>query len=153
MGMYAKYNNKNYPVNLRNGKYRLRSKEHENGFNKLVDLGGNIHHDIFIKEVTLDEIEFLFELKYKIIYKGEEYEPFSIGELVIDDGKIYLFRSDYESNGFEKQEQFVFKKEVSIDEIDALVEIMNPVLEFRELPEEIKVIPIIQVKEYIKNLN
>ena len=151
--MYAKYNNKNYPVYLRNDKYRLKSKEHENGFEELVDLGGNIHHDIFIKEVTLDEIELLFELKYKIIYKGEEYEPFSIGELVIDDGKISLFSSDFESNGFEKKEQFVFKKEVSIDEIDALVEIMEPISGFHKLPEKRKVIPSIQVKKYLNNLN
>ncbi|NYF23718.1 hypothetical protein [Sporosarcina sp. JAI121] len=153
MGKYAKYNNKNYPVNIRNDKYRLRSKDHENGFNELVDLGGNIHHDIFIKEVTLDEIEFLFELNYKIIYKGKEYEPFSIGELVIDDGKISLFSSDYESEGFEKQEQFVFKKEVSIEEIDAIVEIMEPITGGNELPEKRKIIPSIQVKEYLKSLN
>lgn len=153
MGKYAKYNNKSYPVNIRNDKYRLRSKEHEDGFNELVDLGGNIHHDIFIKEVTLDEIEFLFELKYKIIYKGKEYEPFAIGELVIDDGEISLFSSDYESEGFEKQEQFVFKKEVSIDEIDALVEIMEPISIFNKLPENRKVISSIQVKEYLKSLN
>ncbi|WP_299091279.1 hypothetical protein [uncultured Metabacillus sp.] len=156
MGKYAKYNNKNYPVNFRNGKYRLKSKEHENGFQELVDLGGNIHHDIFIKEVTLDELELLFELKHKVIYKGKEYEPFSIGELVIHDGRISLFSSDYEDyekNGFEKQEQFVFKKEVSIDEIEALVEIMEPILDFNELPVERKVIPSNQVKEYLNNLN
>lgn len=153
MGKYAKYNNKNYPVNLRNDKYRLRSKGHENGFKELVDLGGNIHNDIFIKEVTLDEIELLYELKYKLLYKGEEYEPFSIGELVIDDGKISLFSSDYESNGFGKQEQFVFKKEVRIDEIDALVEIKKPILEFSGLPEERKVIPSIQVEKYLNDLN
>lgn len=155
MGKYAKHNNKNYPVNVRNGKYRLKSKVHESGFKELVDLGGNIHHDIFIKEVTLDEIDFLFELKYKIIYKGQEYEPFSIGELVIDDGKITLFSSDYEdfkNNGFEKQEQFVFKKKVNIYEIDGIVEIMEPILEFNEFPKERKVIPSNQVIEYLNNV-
>lgn len=112
---FAKYKNKCYPVNLRNGKYRLKSKERESGFKELVDQVGNIHHDIFIKEVTVDELELLFELNYKIIYKGKEYDPFSTGELVINDGEISLFSGDYEdyeNNGFEKQEQFVFKKEV-----------------------------------------
>ncbi|GGA16666.1 hypothetical protein GCM10011384_01970 [Psychrobacillus lasiicapitis] len=156
MGKYAKHNNKIYSVNIRNDKYRLKSKEQENGFKELIDLGGNVHHDIFIKEVTLDEIDFLFELRHRIIYKGKEYEAFSIGELVIDDGKITLFSSDYkdyESNGFEKKEQFVFTKEVSIYEIDALVEIMEPILEFFNFPEERKVIPSNQVKEYLGNFS
>lgn len=116
MGKYAKYNNKIYPVNIRNDKYRLKSNIHENGFRELVDLGGNIHHDIFIKEVNQDEIGLLFELKYKLVYKGKEYEPFFIGKLVLDEKKVSLFSSDYEDykkNGFEKKEQFVFKKEVS----------------------------------------
>lgn len=153
MGKYAVYNNKNYPVNVRNDKFILKSKEHESGFKELIDLGGNIHPDIFIKEVSLDEIELLFELKYKIIYKGKEYDPLSIGELVIDRGEITLFSSDYEdyeSNGFIKVEQFVFKKQVSVDEIDALIEVIEPILEFNKFPKERKVIPSIQIENYFR---
>ena len=120
MGTYAEYNGKVYPATIRNGKCRLRSSDHESGFVELIDLGGNIHHDLFVKEVTLDEIDALFELKYKIVYKGKEYSPFSIGKLVIDRGKIMLFSNnakDVEDNGFQKQEPFVFKKEVAIDEM------------------------------------
>lgn len=151
MGKYAAYNNINYPVNVRNDKFILKSKEHESGFKELIDPGGNVHPDIFIKEVTLDEIEFLFVLKYKIIYKGKEYDPFSIGELVIDRGEITIFSSDYvdyESNGFIKVEQFVFQKQVSIDEIDAIVEVIEPILEFNKFPIERKVIPSIQIEMY-----
>jgi len=137
MGKYATYNNKNYPVNIRNDKFILKSKKHESGFKELIDLVGNIHPDIFIIEVTLDEIEFLFELKYKIIYKEKEYDPFSIGEFVINSGKITLFSSDYEdyeSNGFIKVEQFIFKKQVSVNEIDTLVEVTEPILVFNKFP-------------------
>ncbi|MEK3953181.1 hypothetical protein [Psychrobacillus sp. FSL K6-1464] len=153
MGKYSTYNNKNYPVNIRNDKFRLKSKEHESGFKELIDLGGIIHSDIFIKEVTLDEIDLLFELKYKIIYKGKEYDPFSTGELVINSGELTLFSSDYEdyeSNGFIKVEQFVFKKQVSIDEIDALVEVIEPVLEFNKFPKERKVVPSNQIEMYFR---
>ena len=151
MSKYATYNKKNYPVNIRRDKFRLKSKEHESGFKELIDLGGNIHPDIFIKEVTLDEIELLFELKYKIIYKGKEYDTFSIGELVIDRGEITIFSSDYEdyeSNGFIKVEQFVFQKKVIIDEIDAIVEFIEPILEFNKFPKERKVIPRNQIEIY-----
>ena len=155
MGKYATYNNKKYPVNIRNDKFRLKSKEHESGFKELIDLGGNIHPDIFINEVTLDEIDLLFELKYKIIYKGKEYDPFSIGELVIDSGEITIFSSDYEdyeSNGFIKVEQFVFQKQVSIDEIDAIVEVIEPILEFYKFPKERKVIPSNQIEKYFSSI-
>lgn len=156
MGKYATYNNKNYSVNIRNDMFRLESKKRESGFKELIDLGGNIHPDIFIKEVSLDEIEYLFELKYKIIYKGKQYDPFAIGDLVIDSGEITIFSSDYEdyeSNGFIKVEQFVFKKQVSIDEIDAIVEVKEPILEFNKFPKERKVIPGIQIEKYLSNFS
>ncbi|MCZ8535485.1 hypothetical protein [Psychrobacillus psychrodurans] len=54
MGKYATFNNKNYPVNIRNDKYRLKSKEHESGFKELIDLGGNIHPDIWDVEHSLN---------------------------------------------------------------------------------------------------
>ena len=155
MGTYAEYNGKVYPAAIRNGKCRLRSGEDESGFVELIDLGGNIHHDLFVKEVALDEIDALFELKYKIVYKGKEYSPFSIGKLVIDQGKIMLFSNnakDVEDNGFQKQEPFVFKKEVAIDEIDCLIEIKEPMLDFSSLPTETKVIPNDEIEAYWEEL-
>ena len=95
----------------------------------------------------------MFELKYKIIYKGKEYDPFSIGELIIDRGEITIFCSDYEdyeSNDFIKVEQFVFQKLVSLDEIDAIVEVIEPILEFNEFPKERKVIPSSQIEKYFR---
>ncbi|MGM9951078.1 MAG: hypothetical protein ACI33P_13185 [Lysinibacillus sp.] len=155
MGTYAEYNGKVYPVTIRNEKCRLKSMENESGFMELIDLGGNLHQDLFVKEVTFDEIDSLFELKYKIIYKGKEYEPFSIGKLVINQGKIMLFSNDVkdlEDNAFEKQEQFVFKKEVAIDEIDSLIEIKEPMLDFSSLPKERKVIPNDEIEAYWEDL-
>ncbi|MFP9128230.1 hypothetical protein [Niallia sp. BSM11] len=154
MARYARYKSANYPLNIRNNTYRLKSNNKESGFKVLVDLGGNVHDNIFIKEVDIDEIELIFERKYKVIYKGKEYDTFAIGELVINDGKIKLVSSDsedYHNKGFEKQEQFVFTKNVRIEDIDALVEIIEPIMEFNNLPVERKIIPSTEIKEFIDN--
>ncbi|WP_376847645.1 hypothetical protein [Camelliibacillus cellulosilyticus] len=59
---------------------------------------------------------------------------------------------DMEDYGFEKREQFVFDKEVSLDDLDALVEIKTPILKFRGMPEERKVIPKSMIMEYIRKI-
>ncbi|TXC89521.1 hypothetical protein FS935_16705 [Metabacillus litoralis] len=151
MGKFAKYKNKVYPVFIRNGKYRLKSIAREPGFKELVDLTGKVHQDIYVKEVDLEDLELIYERKYRIIYQGREYKPFAIGELVIENFKISLFSSDYldyEKNGFIKKEQFVFMKEVSINEIDRLVLIKTPIDKFKELPEEKIIIPSNDILEY-----
>lgn len=156
MGKYAIYNSKKYPVNIRNDKFRLKSHVPETGFQELVDLGGNKHNDIFIREVILEDIELIYELNHRLIFQGKEYEPFAIGKLVIENGKITLFSNDYldyEQNGFEKKEQFVFVKEVSLDDIAALVEIKKPILKFKGIDEERNIIPKNEIAEYIKNLD
>ena len=59
---------------------------------------------------------------------------------------------DVEDNAFEKKEQFVFKKEVAIDEIDSLIEIKEPMLDFSSLPTETKVIPNDEIEAYWEEL-
>lgn len=78
MSNYAIYHKKAYPLTIRAGVLRLRSTKKESGFEELVDLAGNRHEDIFIKEVEID-IEMAYELKVNAIYKGKEFETFSIG--------------------------------------------------------------------------
>lgn len=154
MGKYAEYQGKTYPVVIRNGKYRLRSRVQDMGFEELIDLGGNKHKDIFVKEVKIEDIDVIYELQYKIIYQGKEYSPFVIGELAIENDKITLFSKDYEDyekNGFQKKEQFVFVKEVGIDNIEGIIEIKKPILDFKGLPEEKKYLSKNSISHYINN--
>lgn len=113
----------------------------ELGFEELIDLGGNKHKDVFVKEVGVEDIDVIYEIHYKIIYQGKEYSPFTIGELVIENEKITIFSKDYvdyEKDGFQKKEQFVFVKEVAINNIEGIIEIKKPILDFKGLPEEKK---------------
>ncbi|WP_051475495.1 hypothetical protein [Bacillus sp. J37] len=100
-----------------------------------------MHKDKFVKEVRIEDIDVIYEIQYKIIYQGKEYSPFTIGELIIENDKITIFSKDYEDyekNGFHKKEQFVFVKEIAINNIEGIIEIKKPILDFKGLPEEKK---------------
>ncbi|MEY8730734.1 hypothetical protein AB9M92_00385 [Peribacillus frigoritolerans] len=152
---YAIYNHKDYLLNIRNDRLRLRTHEPEQGFCELVDQTGNMTN-LFIKDVTKEEVELVYELKFLVAYKGKEFEPYSLGRHILDENEISLFSmdsNDVDCYGFEKQEQFVFKKDVPLNDIESIIEVKKPILIFEELPESRKVIPREEVRDYIIELD
>lgn len=96
-----------------------------------------------------------YELKYKIIYKGKKFVPWAVGKFILETNKIPLGTSDEKdakNYKFEKMEQFVFKKEVQIDEVDALIEIKKPILKFQNMDEEFTRIEQKDIRSYLNNL-
>ncbi|MFK9092121.1 hypothetical protein [Bacillus salipaludis] len=155
MSTYALYKQKNYPVNIRGQVLRLRSYNKESGFHELVDLAGNRHDDIFIKEVSIDDVDEVYELKINVIYKGKEFETYSIDPASLHENSILLFSmdpKDVQDFGFIKHEQFVFQKKIALPDVDALVEIKKPLLKFEAQPESRQMIPSHLIKDYIRLL-
>ena len=72
-------------------KIRLKTRIPEEGFNELIDLAGNTHKDIFIKEVNIDDVDIVYELEYKVVYKGIEFEPWAIGKFILENNQLSLF--------------------------------------------------------------
>lgn len=66
---YAVYKNKIYLANIRQSKVRLKTRVAEPGFKELVDLAGNIHNDIFIKEIDINDVDIIYELEYRVLYR------------------------------------------------------------------------------------
>ncbi|MGG0411870.1 hypothetical protein [Peribacillus simplex] len=152
---YAIYNHKDYLLNIRNDRLRLRTHEPEQGFRELVDQTGN-KTNLFIKDVTKEEVDLVYELKFLVAYKGKEFEPYSLDRKILDENEISLFSmdsNDVDCYGFEKQEQFVFKKDVPLNDIESIIEVKKPILIFEELPESRKVIPREEVRDYIIELD
>jgi len=128
----------------------------ERGFIKYVDELGNVHSNILVKKVTIDEIELVYELQVNAVYKGKEFETYAVGPFCLEKNSLALFSmepSDMDQYGFEKQEQFVFKKDISLDDVDALVEIKIPILSFAGNPVSRRLIPSNLIKEYLRNIN
>ncbi|MFJ7471231.1 hypothetical protein ACIQWI_22060 [Peribacillus frigoritolerans] len=152
---YAIYNHKDYLLNIRNDRLRLKTHEPEQGFRELVDQTGN-KTNLFIKDVTKEEVNLIYELKFLVAYKGKEFEPYSLGRHILDENEISLFSmdsNDVDCYGFEKQEQFVFKKDVPLDDIETIIEKKKPILIFENSPESRKVIPRGEVRDYIIKLD
>lgn len=152
---YTIYQGRLYLSNIRNMKVRLRSRLAEEGFTELIDLVGNIHNDVFIKEVNIEDVDIIYNLEYKVVYKGREFIPWAVGKFILETDKISLGTNDEKearSYAFEKMEQFVFKKDVPIDELDALIEIKKPILKFQNMKEQFTRIEQKNIRNYINNL-
>ena len=153
--IFADYKNKIYLANIRQSKVRLKTRVKEQGFNELVDLAGNIHKDIFIKEVDINDVDIIYEIEYSVLYKGSEYKCLKVSKETLDINymTIYTSNSDIaEKYGFIKKEQFIYDKNVLLDEIDALVEIKKPILNFSYLKEQKIIIDQKDVRDYLATI-
>ncbi|MBE6050036.1 MAG: hypothetical protein E7214_05060 [Clostridium sp.] len=153
--MYAVYKNKVYLANVRELKVRLKSRIAEPGFNELVDLAGNIHKDIFIKEVDMNNIDIIYEIDYRVLYKGNEYKCLKVTKEILDINYITIYTNDSDiadQYGFIKKEQFIYDKNIPLNEIDALIEIKKPILKFKYLKEEKTKIEQKEIKNYLVNI-
>ncbi|EOO34107.1 MULTISPECIES: hypothetical protein [Bacillus cereus group] len=155
---YAIYKNNLYRLNVSVNKLKLISNSNESikyGFKELKFEQGFVSKVIYIKEVDINEVEMAYKLKYKVIYKEKEFVPWAIGKFILEINKIPLGTSDEKearNYGFEKMEQFVFKKEVPIEEVDALIEIKEYILKFRNMNEKVTRIEQKDIRSYLKNL-
>jgi len=153
--IFADYKDKIYLANIRQSKVRLKTRIKEQGFNELVDLASNIHKDIFIKEVDINDVDRIYEIEYRVLYKGSEYKCLKVSKETLDINYITIYTSDFsiaEKYGFIKKEQFIYDKDVLLDEIDALVEIKKPILNFSYLKEQKKIIEQKDVRDYLATI-
>ena len=153
--IFANYKDKIYLANIRQSKVRLKTRIKEQGFNELVDLAGNIHKDIFIKEVDINDVDRIYEIEYRVLYKGSENKCLKVSKETLDINYLTIYTSDStiaEKYGFIEKEQFIYDKDVLLDEIDALVEIKKPILNFSYLKEQKKIINQKDVRDYLATI-
>lgn len=144
------YNSQELELNSKN------SKDKMYGFTEYVDVLGNKHNDLFIRKVSQSDLDYAYDLQVNVIYKDDEFETYEIGRSSLDENTISLFTNEIDKaqkHQFEKKEQFVYKKSVSLDDIDAIVEVKIPILRFANLPVERDKIPKSEIRNYIKSLN
>ena len=158
MAKYGLYKNKTYSLDIFNNVLELTSRESKdinNGFQEYIDVTGKKHNNIFTKEVSIDDIEFAYELEFKVVYTGIEFEPWAIRKFILENYQLSLFTDSptvAEQYEFIKQEQFVFKKEIPLDDLDALIEIKKPILKFKDMNKVVTRIEKEDIRDYLKNL-
>ena len=107
------------------------------GFEPYIDIVGNMHSDFFVKTVSSEDIDLLFSEEYFIKYLDEYFEPFAgcITGLELEDNSMLLFTPSEQlakKFDFAKDEQFVFKKVVSLDDVEEIRIVKKPILMFSD---------------------
>lgn len=156
--MYAIYNKKIYKLNILENGFEIysESKDMVDSSFKVVKIGqGFFSRIIYTKEVKITDIELAYEVNYKVIFKGNEYKCLKVNSETLDINYITIYTSDSDiahKYGFIKKEQFIFDKDVSLDEIDALIEIKKPILNFSNLGVEKIKIEQKDIRNYLLNI-
>ena len=135
---YCIFRGQIYPVHLgMDQKIKLISDGPCEGFEPYIDVLGKAHFDCYMKIVNSNEVELLFSEEYFIKYCGEYFEPFAgcITGLELEDNSMLLFTPSEQlakKFNFTKDEQFVFKKVVSLDDVDEIKIVKKPILMFSD---------------------
>lgn len=133
--MYCNYKKSKYKAKIRNKKILITSKIKQEGFNNYIDVLGNEHSNLFMKEVDFNEVEVVYKEKIEIGFKGICFQLFSstiTQENIVKD-RFTLFTSSEKlakEYSFEKKEQFVFTKDISKEQIEMIKIIQSPIKEF-----------------------
>lgn len=134
--MYCQYKGKTYLADLDGEMVEITSDVNENEFAPYVDILGNIHEDIFVKSLNVHDVELLFNQDVFIKYQGKYFETFAgkITKNVLQERKVMIFTaSEYIAMEmkFNKKEQFVFTKDIQLEDIEEIKIVNNPISIFK----------------------
>lgn len=153
---YGINNNNIFRISIKqNGTIILISYKKYDGFHEYINVVGEINNNLFVKEVSKNDLEDAYALKYEIVYKGIRFKAFQPEDLY-NDGKMEIW-TDYddiaEKYDFERMDMFFYYKLIEEKDIEELVEIREPIFQFKDTKKVTKqVIPkdkIMQYAEYI----
>lgn len=152
---YAIYKGIKYYSGISDSKVWLRSKNKKDGFDPYIEFDGTISEDIFIKNVEISDLSAYYDLDYRVIYKGDKYECANVRKKLIEENKLTIFTTEYEvaeKYDFTRMEPFLYRKEVPLDEIEALIEIKKYMLGFNDNKEETTRIDGKDLRKYLAGL-
>lgn len=158
MSIYAIYKNKKYRLDTSDNKLEIYTEIKDlsnDSFNEFKIEQGFFSKVVYTKEVNMDEIDMAYELEYKAIYKGKEFEIFGFGKFLLEENNMTIYTKDStvaHKYGFIKTEQFVFDKHVSLDDVDSIIEIKKPILKFNLIKHDKQIIEKKDIRGYLKNI-
>lgn len=130
--MYGIYKGKKYRVAKDSTSFWLVSQKKE-GFEEYIDILGEKRPDIFVKDVDIHELDYLYKMSYEIQYKGQFYifENGAFTKRAIAEEAFYILSDDisnakfFESLGFTRSDKFYFDKKISRSDIEAIKSLKN----------------------------
>ena len=132
------YKGKKYRVAKISTFYRVISREKEEGFEEYIDIVGEKRPDIFVKDVDIHELDYLYRIVYEIQYKGYFFDVMSAMKRINIDEDWFAIRAGIEKYelieklGFEVYDKGEWRKEIGRKDIEALKIIEKPLEIFKE---------------------
>ena len=154
------YKGKKYRVAKISTFYRVISGEKEEGFEEYIDILGKKRPDIFVKDVDIHELDYLYKIVYEIQYKGHFY-IFKNGDFTkraIAEEAFYILSDDisnakfFESLGFTRSDKFYFDKKISRSDIEAIKIIEKPLGIFKDRGSKVKIIEGADIDDFLASV-
>lgn len=144
--MYAIYKGKKYRVAKISTFYRVISREKEEGFEEYIDILGEKRPDIFVKDVDIHELDYLYKMSYEIQYKGHFFDVMSAMKRITIDEDWFAIRAGIEKYelieklGFKVYDKGEWWKEIGRKDIEALKIIEEPLGIFKDQGSKVKIL-------------
>ena len=136
--MYGIYKGKKYRVVKDSTSFWLVSREKEEGFEEYIDIVGEKNPDIFVKNVDIHELDYLYKMSYEIQYKGHFFDVMSTMKRINIDEDWFAIRAGIEKYelieklGFKVYDKGEWWKEIGRKDIEALKIIEKPLGIFKD---------------------
>ena len=152
------YKGKKYRVAKISTFYRVISGEKEEGFEEYIDIVGEKRPDIFVKDVDIHELDYLYEIWYEIQYKGHFFHVMSAMKRINIDEDWFAIRAGIEKYelieklGFKVYDKGEWWKEIGRKDIEAIKIIEEPEGIFKDRGSKVKIIEGKDIDDFLASV-
>ena len=152
------YKGKKYRVAKDSTSFWLVSQEKEEGFEEYIDIVGEKRPDIFVKDVDIHELDYLYKIVYEIQYKGHFFDVMSIMKRKLIDKDLFVLNAGIEKYplieklGFKVYDKGEWWKEIGRKDIEALKIIEKPLEIFKEQGLKVKILEGKAIDEFLASV-
>ena len=152
------YKGKKYRVVKDSTSFWLVSREKEEGFEEYIDIVGERNPDIFVKDVDIHELDYLYKMSYEIQYKGHFFDVMSTMKRINIDEDWFAIRAGIEKYelieklGFKVYDKATWWKEIGRKDIEALKIIDKPLGIFKDQGSKVKILEGEAIDEFLASV-
>ena len=152
------YKGKKYRVVKDSTSFWLVSREKEEGFEEYIDIVGERNPDIFVKDVDIHELDYLYKMSYEIQYKGHFFDVMSTMKRINIDEDWFAIRAGIEKYelieklGFKVYDKATWWKEIGRKDIEALKIIEKPLGIFKDQGVKVKILEGEAIDEFLASV-
>ena len=156
--MYGIYKGKKCRVAKISTFYRVISSKKEEGFEEYIDIVGEKRPDIFVKDVDIHELDYLYRIEYEIQYKGHFFDVMSVMKRKLIDKDLFWLHAGIEEYefieklGFKVFDKGEWRKEIGRKDIEALKIIEEPKGIFKDRGSKVKIIEGKDIDEFLASV-